>query len=161
MISCKGYSLAKIQQLSLLSINRVPHKHFAYDTVLRNLHCERPNEISCSHQRALCSTWYAWFASSAFWFMPLMYSARKKWDRCFYKVFTGCEVQQRISLKKGERLVGARCVARRVNARRRSGWAGPIRTNLFAFFLFPFSVNFKILIIKHVHMHISCNACLN
>jgi hypothetical protein len=38
----RGSSLAKIQQLSLSSINRVPHKHFAYDTVLRNLHCERP-----------------------------------------------------------------------------------------------------------------------
>jgi hypothetical protein len=45
----------------------------------------------------------------------------------------------------GERLVGARCVARRVNAQRRSGWAGPIRMNFFVLFLFPFSVNFEIL----------------
>jgi hypothetical protein len=42
MIPCKDCSLAKIQHHSLFSLNRVPHKHFAYDTVLRNPHCERP-----------------------------------------------------------------------------------------------------------------------
>jgi hypothetical protein len=26
-------------------INRMPHQHFAYDTVLRILHCERPKSI--------------------------------------------------------------------------------------------------------------------
>jgi hypothetical protein len=45
MISCQGCSLAKIQQYSLSSINMVPHQHFAYDTVLRNLHCERPKVV--------------------------------------------------------------------------------------------------------------------
>jgi hypothetical protein len=45
MTLCKGCNLAKIQQPSLSSINRMPHHHFAYDTVLRNLHSERPNSI--------------------------------------------------------------------------------------------------------------------
>jgi hypothetical protein len=35
-------SLAKIQHHSLSSINTVRQQHFAYDTMLRNLHCERP-----------------------------------------------------------------------------------------------------------------------
>jgi hypothetical protein len=36
MISCKGYSLAKIQHHSLSSLIWVPHHHFTYDTVLRD-----------------------------------------------------------------------------------------------------------------------------
>jgi hypothetical protein len=45
-----------------------------------------------------------------------------------------------------ERLVHALCVASGVNARRRTGWAGPIRMSFFFFFLlFPFFVNFEIL----------------
>jgi hypothetical protein len=43
MIPCKGCSLAKIQHHSLLSLIRVPHQHFTYDTMLRNSHCESPN----------------------------------------------------------------------------------------------------------------------
>jgi hypothetical protein len=45
----------------------------------------------------------------------------------------------------GERLVGARCVASGVNARRRSGWAGPIRRAFFLFSSISFFVNFEIL----------------
>jgi hypothetical protein len=46
IIPCKGRSLAKIQHHSLLSLIRVPHHHFTYDTVLRYTHCERPKGIS-------------------------------------------------------------------------------------------------------------------
>jgi hypothetical protein len=42
MTSCKGCSLDKIQPHSLSSIDRVQHQNFAYDTVLRYLHCGRP-----------------------------------------------------------------------------------------------------------------------
>jgi hypothetical protein len=38
-------ALAKIQHHSLFSLNRVPHKHFVYDTVLRNPHYERPKGL--------------------------------------------------------------------------------------------------------------------
>jgi hypothetical protein len=40
MIPYKGYSLAKIQYHSLLSLITVPHYYFTYDTVLRDSHCK-------------------------------------------------------------------------------------------------------------------------